>query len=296
MVRPEGVVALKQVGREDIVVGEPLQWSLFDAQGNLLIGAGEVLGQSLLDQLLKPGLYRQAAEPQGNEPLLLSEGAPSGLEGELLRSEQVQLQPGDALQLQPLPERNGERYAVRVIGHMIPVSLLVTAPTSNGKLVFVREGQRFLVRGFVGKDAVAYKTRVLRTSMAPFPYIHLEYPETVQAMRIRQSARVSVDLMVSVAGPAGAATGHIADLSVGGARVVSPRPIGEAGQEIKLSFRVNPAGVEAYMHLRARVRGVQQEEGGGRFSTGLEFHSLTEQDRLYLMNVVYQKLLKDPIC
>lgn len=212
--------------------------------------------------------------------------------------EQIQLAPGDLIQLQTMSATNAERYQVRMIGFHAPVSLLVTAPTSQGKLVFVKEGQQLLVRGFVGKDAVAYKTRVLKSNLSPFPYLHLAYPDSVQSMRIRSSARVSVDLVTAINRDNGGAqaSARMTDISVGGARLLSPRPVANKDEVIKVSFRINPAGLDVYMTVSARVRAVSADESqDSQIATGIEFIDISEQDRLYLTNMVYQNLLKDTL-
>ncbi|MEH6388912.1 PilZ domain-containing protein [Pseudomonas profundi] len=80
----------------------------------------------------------------------------------------------------------------------------------------------------------------------------------------------------------------IADLSVGGARMISPAVFAQKSDELKLSFRVNPAGMEVYVTVKAKVRAVQEDDAGsGRVTTGVEFTDLGEQERLYLTTVVY---------
>lgn len=65
---------------------------------------------------------------------------------------------------------------------------------------------------------------------------------------------------------------------------------------VKVSFRINPAGLDVYMTLNARVRAVSTDESlDGLMATGIEFTDLSEQDRLYLTNMVYQNLLKDTL-
>ncbi len=280
----------------DISLGIPLPWNVLDSEGNVLFEQSRIIdSQPVLMQLLKLGLYRAAPEPVPNERL---DVAGTGVQGDVQISSlaQVQLSPGDPVQLQTLHPTHAERYQVRMIGVHAPVSLLVTAPTAQGKLIFVKEGQQFLVRGFVGKDAVAYKTRVLKSNLSPFPYLHLAYPQTVQSMRIRASARVPVDLVTAVTGPQGQAAARLVDLSVGGARLMSPRPFAEKGNEVKLSFRINPSGMDVYLTLGAVVRALHREEAGPQqVATGVEFVGLSDQDRLYLTNMVYQNLLKDTL-
>ncbi|HDZ58357.1 MAG TPA: flagellar brake protein [Pseudomonas xinjiangensis] len=280
----------------DIALGVPLPWSVMDAEGKVIFEQSRTVdNQPLLTQLFKLGLYRSAPETDADEKLDVA-GNGSQAEVQLSTLAQVQLAPGDLVQLQTLHPTHAERYQVRMIGFHAPVSILVSTPIVQGRLAFIKEGQQFLVRGFVGKDAVAYKTRVLKSNLSPFPYLHLAYPETVQSMRIRSSARVSVELVTSVMGPSGQAGAKLIDLSVGGARLLSPRPFAEKGDEVKMSFRINPSGLDVYMTIKAKVRAVHRDETGqGNVATGVEFSALTDQDRLYLTNMVYQNLLKDTL-
>ncbi len=276
---------------EDITLGVPLPWDITDSESKVIFERGRVLdNQPMLDQLIKLGLFRIAPEAR-NE-------AGQGKQGERMTTSmtQIQLAPGDLVQLQTLNSNQTERYQVKMIGFHAPVSLLVTAPTNAGKLAFVREGQQFLVRGFVGKDAVAYKTRVLKTNLSPFPYIHLAYPESVQSMRIRSSARVSLELITAVnRSGKQIASAKMVDLSVGGAKVLSNAVFAELDDEVELAFRINPAGLDVYLKIASKVRMVNTDEHSGKVATGVEFIDLSEQNRLYLTNMVYQNMLKDSL-
>ncbi|GGE35413.1 hypothetical protein GCM10007421_06490 [Halopseudomonas oceani] len=285
-------MSLIPLTEEEIPLGKPLPWNIVDSDGKVLFPHSKVVdNKPLLLQLLKLGLFRNAQQNSENTAAQIAERPVSKLE-------QIQLAPGDLIQLQTMSATNAERYLVRMIGFHAPVSLLVTAPTSQGKLVFVKEGQQLLVRGFVGKDAVAYKTRVLKSNLSPFPYLHLAYPDSVQSMRIRSSARVSVDLVTAINRDNGAAqaSARMTDISVGGARLLSPRPVANKDEVIKVSFRINPAGLDVYMTVSARVRAVSADESqDSQIATGIEFIDISEQDRLYLTNMVYQNLLKDTL-
>ncbi|MEH6498956.1 MAG: flagellar brake protein [Pseudoalteromonas distincta] len=288
-------MTLIPLAEHEVSVGKPLPWDVLDAEGSVLLEQSRIIdSEPLLAQLLKMGLYRAAPERNAAEEKLDVAGNGSISEVQISSLSQVQLAPGDLVQLQTLHPTHAERYQVRMIGFHAPVSLMVTAPTIQGRLVFVKEGQQFLVRGFVGKDAVAYKTRVIKSNLSPFPYLHLAYPETVQSMRIRGSSRVSVELVTAVNGPAGQAAAKIVDLSCGGARMMSPKPVAEKGDDVKLSFRINPSGLDVYLTISAKVRAVSRDETANiQVATGVEFVDLNEQDRLYLTNMVYQNLLKD---
>lgn len=273
---------LKLLDPDDVVLGAPLPWDLLDAEGKVLFRQSQRIDSGpLLETLISKGVYRRAEATDGTPdqgPVSLS---------------QLPLAPGDMLQLQVLSPNHNDRYQVRVIGFHAPVSLLVMAPVLNGRLVFIKEGQRFLARGFIGKDVVAYNTRVLKSSLTPFAYLHLAWPDEVQTMRIRSSSRVSVDLVCAITGEQGQGAARIADLSPGGARLVSPKPFASTGETCKLAFRINPGGVELYLNVTVLVRTISQDDS--QVITGVEFVQLSEADRLYLTNMVYQNLLKEKL-
>lgn len=213
--------------------------------------------------------------------------------------DEIKLMPGDALQLQPLAEGHNERFTVRVIGLMKPKSVLVTSPVIDGKLIFVREAQPFLVRAFSGLNVCAFKTKVLKSNHSPFPYLHLAYPEIVQVMRIRKAVRAHVQLITSITDQEGGkqlAAGKIVDLSVGGARILSTAPIGNKDQKVFISFKVKLDDIEEYIQVGAIIRALSQEEDddGRKVSVaGVQFEELVQSHRLIIMNLVYQYLLKE---
>jgi c-di-GMP-binding flagellar brake protein YcgR len=117
----------------------------------------------------------------------------------------LKLMPGDTLQLQPMIDGQTERYTVRVIGLMRAKSVLVTAPLIDGKLIFIREAQPFLIRAFSGQNVYAFKARVLKAQHTPFPYLHLSYPDSVQVMRIRKAMRAPAQIIVALSDKEGGA-------------------------------------------------------------------------------------------
>lgn len=213
--------------------------------------------------------------------------------------DEIKLMPGDVLQLQQMVEGQNERLSVRVIGVMKPLSVLVTAPVIEGKLIFVREAQPFLVRAFSGLNVCAFKTRVLKAQHTPFPYLHLAYPETVQVMRIRKAVRAAVQLITAVYDKEGGSqitAARIVDLSVGGARIYSKQKLGEKGQSVFLSFKVKLDDIEEYIQTSALIRVIgQEDDADGKPVTvsGVQFENLSQGDRLMVMNLVYQYLLKE---
>ncbi len=294
---------LVPVRRADIELGKPLPFAAFDAERNLLLNRGVVVtSEQQIDVLMQKGLFRERVRAKstsgGDSP---DERAPDAAktQGETLSFDAVKLMPGDTLQLQPLLEGQTERFSVHVIGVMKPRSLLVTAPLVDGKLIFVRDGQTYLVRAFSGLNVCAFKARILKSQLQPFPYLHLSYPDSVQAMRIRKAMRAPASIIVAVhdseeGRQCGA--GKIVDISVGGARMFSPTKVGEKDQTLWLSFKVMLGDMEEYVKTPAVIRAVGEDEDdqGKRMNVfGLQFGDLAQSQRLIIMNMVYQHLLKD---
>ena len=295
---------LVPVRRTDIELGKPLPFAAYDSDRNLLLNRGVVVtSEHQIDVLMQKGLFRERSRPKavaGTDSLDEKEGGGSGKpQGETLSFDAVKLMPGDALQLQPLLEGQTERFSVHVIGVMKPKSLLVTAPIVDGKLIFVRDGQTYLVRAFSGLNVCAFKARILKSQLQPFPYLHLAYPDSVQAMRIRKAMRAPASIIVAVhESESGRQTGagKIIDLSVGGARMYSPMKVGVKDQTLWLSFKVMLGDMEEYVKTPAVIRAVGEEddEQGKRMNVfGLQFGELGQSQRLIIMNLVYQHLLKE---
>ncbi len=298
---------LVPVRKSEIELGKPLPFSVYDASRNLLLSRGVIVrSEHQIEVLLERGLFREGRRQRldySQSALVESDsGAAGGVprtQEETLSFEAIKLMPDDTLQLQPLLEGQTERFTVRVIGVMKPKSVLVTAPMVDGKLIFVRDGQTYLIRAFSGLNVCAFKAKVLKAQLQPFPYLHLSYPDTVQAMRIRKAMRAPAGIIVAVheseeGRQVGA--GKLVDISVGGAKMHSPMKLGEKDQTLWLSFKVKLGDMEEYVKTPAIIRSLGEEDdeqGKPMKSYGLQFGELNQAQRLIIMNLVYQHLLKE---
>jgi c-di-GMP-binding flagellar brake protein YcgR len=299
---------LMPVRKSEIEVGKPLPFAIYDADRNLLLNQGViVVSEHQLEGLLERGLFResrlqrlaitQTALEEGKS--IDSWGGAAKPQEESLSFEAIKLMTDDTLQMQPLLEGQSERFTVRVIGLMKPKSVLVTAPMVDGKLIFIRDGQTYLIRAFSGLNVCAFKARVLKSQLQPFPYLHLSYPDSVQAMRIRKTMRAPASIIVAVhesedGRQVGA--GKLADISVGGAKLLSTTILGKKDQSLWLSFKVKLGDMEEYVKTPAIIRSLGEEDddqGKPMKSFGIQFGELTQSQRLIIMNLVYQHLLKE---
>lgn len=302
---------LLPVRKADIEIGKPLPFAVYDGERNLLLNRGVVVtSEHQLEVLLEKGLFRERV--RARPTALRADGQPTEAGGpedgaasakpmeETLDFDALKLMPGDTLQLQPLLEGQVERWSVRVIGQMKPKSLLVSAPMVDGKLIFIKDGQTYLVRAFSGLNVCAFKAKVLKSQLQPYPYLHLSWPDSVQAMRIRKAMRAPASIIVAVHdSEEGRQTGagKIVDISVGGAKVLTPAQLGHKGDTLWLSFKVKLGDMEEYVKTSAVIRTVREEtddQGKTMKAFGVQFGELSQSQRLIIMNLVYQFVLKEP--
>ncbi len=223
----------------------------------------------------------------------------AGREGSAaLTLDQLHLAPGDLVQLQGLQEGAREWHNVRFLGLLKGKSLMVSTPMLEDKVMFVREGQWFRVRAFAGLHACGFEAQVLASYMRPYPYLHLSYPREVQALQVRRALRAPVDIIVAVYEREGSplmASGRVVDLSVGGARIVAPRPLGNQGEERYITFKARLEDIEELIGIPVVIRSVERSEDGrdGAYAHGVQFGELPQNQRLLLMSLVYQRLLKE---
>ncbi len=197
------------------------------------------------------------------------------------------------LSLQALTEAQ-QRYRVRLIGEESPISLIVSAPTVDGKLTLVREQQPLVARAVIGKDILAFRTQVLKAYLQPFPHLHLTWPTSVERMPIRKSARVEIELPVSLklGKDATTHTGLLVDLSATGARVICAGPM-YSGDSILLFFPVEMDTVREELAVQAVVRSTEEvgrdpgTKGEARWAAGLEFVNLGHEEQMLLTAFVY---------
>lgn len=286
---------LVPVRSADMAVGKPLPWSVYDAAGNFLLVKGFTLeSQSQLDMLKGNGYVRDFSSKVANgaspvaharrkQPSGDSEAEAGATVETITRMDRVKWQVGESLELQPL-EAPAIRYSVRLVGFAKGQSVIVTAPTVDGKLAFIREGQAFVARSFFGKRAYAFSTSVIKVVHTPYSYLHLAYPAQVRLATVRRGARAKVNDIASIAlgeqERAGAAV--LVDISTGGASAVASCTLGEAGERGRLIVRVNVADDEHYLTLNVSLRSVTATENGDGYRHGFEFHDLTLHDRLVL--------------
>lgn len=304
----EPVVSLVPVRAAELAVGKPLARAIYDWHGNLLLAAGCVVeSKSQLEGLVDNGFIQDSSwdlTPKRPKEALLT--APSRRQGSVPAAEDadansskevivgmddVRWYVGETLYLQ-LIDNPAIRYTVRLIGFVKNKTVSVTAPTADGKLEFVRDGQTFVVRAFSGKKAYAFITAVMKSVHSPYPYLHLSYPKEVRCTVVRRGVRAQVKIIASVSlcNPERVGAATLTDLSMGGTSGTIKQVLGKKGEEGLIKFKVQAAGQDEYLNLKMILRSVAPSENGDGFKHGFEFLDVSIHDRLILSAFVHQTL------
>jgi hypothetical protein len=213
---------------------------------------------------------------------------------------QLRLEIGEVIQLQPLTEKAADRYAVRVIGYLPGHSLIVTAPQSRGKVLLIRDGQRFAVRMLLGESVCGYMASVLRFCSQPYPYLHLSYPTDIESIVVRNAPREPISLPAvarNTRDPQGDAHRYpvkLLDLSSTGACLASSSAFAEIGDSVELQMHLAVYDLEEDLSIVADVRNrTVHPQSGGRGNAGcrygVQFHPLESFQKLLLYSFVLER-------
>lgn len=306
--------SLVPVRASELSLGQPAPWSIYNEVGKLLLARGTRIDTpDQLAGLIENGLYRNArwiAEPdtesvpvpQARDVLRKKHGgkkpakraAPVRGQESVIALDEMRWRIGDTVWLQ-FADDASQRYAVSLVGCLPNRSILVTAPQKEGKQLFVREGQAFVVRALTGRRAYAFAAQLLKYQQTPFVYLHLSQPKEVRSTVIRQATRVPVGaegyLAVDGAQPLAAS---VIDLSLAGASLVATSLSGKVaaskGVTGKLRFVASVADQQLPLELPVVLRAVKPLGEADFHQYGVEFGQLTVRDKLVLSAYVYQEL------
>jgi len=221
-----------------------------------------------------------------------------------MTDDHLRLRVGETLYLQRTISETDERYTVKVIGYLQGESLIVTAPEVKGKVLFMREGQRFTVRMLDERNALGFVSTVIHTVSRPYPYLHLEYPHDWERTTVRNAGRIqaSVPALVKPAEkPDIGGNWHpvmIRDLSTTGTRFESMNHLGQSGERIELKFNLTVRNLEENVRLTAIIRNVMDVMSGtsrktrARYRFGVQFMEVNRFRELLISHFILEHMVE----
>jgi hypothetical protein len=215
-------------------------------------------------------------------------------DGDPIPFDDLALQPGALLQIHSALEVAGDFMPVVLLGYLKNQSIIMTNPVIAGKVLPIREGAPYNIKSFSGTNLFSFRAKVQKTYTQPYAHLHLEYPKTVYATKIRTALRATVDLPATLHDPELDITMPVVlkDLSVGGAKLVLPHPMGDKGDTFILGFKVKIADdLEEELQINVVVRAVESQDNKGTkvHTRGVQFQELTKEARLLVMTLVYRQ-------
>ena len=208
----------------------------------------------------------------------------------------TKLQIGDTLQLQNAPpSTNADRYAVRVIGYLPDKSAVTTTPKKDGRVLLIREGQRFAVRVLNRDTVVGFNTRVLVSASKPYPHLHLAYPGAVETRVVRNAQRVVTEIQAQIRNtemPDEEACYYpaiVLDISLTGARLRCQEPLAEVDDILQINLMIEVCDSQELLRMLVDVVSVnlrekESDETGNvtAYIYGVAFRSLNRIQKLLL--------------
>ncbi len=278
----------------DLVIGQPIPWTLYDESGGILLPGGYIPELSAeIKILLDSGACRDLDEASSK---VKTEPAQAQHEAGSLSLDQIKLNIGDSIQLQFQSVNEQSRCFVTLIGYLKGQSVIVTTPIINGNIILVREGQDFVVRLFSGITAYAFTSTAKLVTNEPYPQLHLSYPKEVRGLVVRGSSRTRGNIIcyASVEGGKGYACAA-RDISIAGALIAAKDKIGEVGSKLTLNFRVKVNDTEHMLTLHCQIRSVNASrptvDETPTMLHGLSFEEVTSHDVLVISTLLYQNII-----
>ncbi len=205
---------------------------------------------------------------------------------------------GDMLQLQFLPNTDGRRYNVTVLGFLDKHSLIVATPMKDGHYMILREGQLFTARIMHGTSISAFQTQVIKSVSTPYPHLHLKIPAEFQKKQVRDTRRADMALSITVTNIKKSdlvkkEDASIIDLSLFGCRIVSNNILGSENDLLKLNLKVTLFNYDYILAITAQVKRVEETVHDNEllFEYGLAFQDLGEQASLVIGSLVNEALI-----
>ncbi len=208
--------------------------------------------------------------------------------------ESLKLRPGSSLKIQhsALGAPSGE---VQLLAAVKGQNVMVALKGESGVKTGLEAGKDYIIRGFSGQHDFSFSSHVTQLFTAPFPYAMLSYPGSVEARIVRKSMRAKTSLPATVS-PHGKdlpLNVNVVDLSIGGAMIDAPAPLGNPGETVSLALEVEFEGNKIKLELHAQIRYVNKSDAATAYSIGLEFKDITQNDKLVLHYVAQAYAIND---
>jgi hypothetical protein len=203
--------------------------------------------------------------------------------------------------LQPSVPGSEQQYASVPIGTIDGVSLIVAWPSDADGLLPLKQYQEVKVKFFYELNLMMFNSSIQSLVFQPRPHIHLEWPREVSSVEVRDVSRIRVDRPSSF-NPTPSddmhtpmpVIGKILDISHQGAGFFCEQDKLSIGEEGSLLIAIWPDKDQPPIPFRAKAIVAARNEikrmSPPGWMYGLEFPSLTSQERLFIWALMGETL------
>lgn len=214
--------------------------------------------------------------------------------------DELKLHVGDRLQLEVPSPHHDLRYFTTLVGYVKGLSVLVRTPIVNGLPLPMRDRETIVLRGFSGVEAFSFEATVSRVCLAPFSYLHLNFPHKIHITPVRHEVRVKVSLPVKITRDDRelASHGTVTNISTNGILIDCDEDVGTKGDVVIVSFRftIQPHDYDAHIESNGVIQNMTLQDnpsGSFIFQYGVKLQDLHSSQAILLQNLIYQRLLED---
>jgi hypothetical protein len=307
--------AIPLTEKDRIQVGQPLPFSVFGADGKLLLAAGRVIeSERMREMLMRIGRYRGSLgledDAGGGPGGGLSRGkrdareaekeeAPAGPPPtplERMRKEFDGNPDARRLTLSIARTEADKAHTVQLLGAYAGTVVVAAPVNPDGSIVPVQLGQSWVCRTFQMISAFRFAGVVVKVAFDPFPHVCLKLQKDVEQRRVRMSPRARTSLAGELHIP-DAMPCYVADLSATGARVAIDYPLALAkGSTVKLAFAMPMLPKKRELSLEATIvnaLGASDTRFPEVSFYGIQFKSTSEIESLALLAYVNGELVSE---
>ncbi len=206
---------------------------------------------------------------------------------------------GDPIQLQFIPQDGRERLTAKVIGYSPNKSIIISAPSVNGKHPLLKESQPFVIRMLQGNQVYGFESSVLKYYSVPYPHVHLRHPRDLECITVRGSRRVGTEVVVSVtttSSPDKSMSISMLNTSATGALLQTKKELGELGDELNISIELEIVNIKKYLRVKAIIRNISTPKDRNDTEDllnkyGVQFLDLDDEKKLVINAYVYEQIV-----
>jgi hypothetical protein len=288
--------------RDDIVIGSILPFSVYSADGKLLLAKGQVVeSERARDQLIYAGKYQSS---DSASELTIGENGRHETSPVVEKALDAYVREfhgavgSSRVGVRVSREEAGDSFPCWILGADELHDLIITAPSKPDRsIVPVNEGQTWVFRMMYLTAAVKFNGVIRKVQFEPTPLMNVSLPKQVELRHVRASPRVATCI------PATVDYGKelpvlIIDIGIGGMRIAMERACWnpEPGYRITLIFNISMLGQDYHFKVPATVV-TRPHDMDKRYPAlgfaGLKIEAQSELEKLVLHSYVFEHTALD---